>query len=83
MKWLKAWKKEVDKSLTVIGYESPDLPGVRIESRKKKEFHPNRRTYAGKDYWEHTSYYLIRDGKEKYYGTLRDAKAAAEKEETK
>ena len=55
--------------------------GYNIESRKRPIPHANGGGYNGAKYWMYTSYYLIRpDGTEKEYHSLKDAKAAAEKE---
>lgn len=72
-KWIKTGKT-VSKEGTDIRYESPDLPGVMIESRKRHIPHA-----GGRGTWDHTTYFLIRpDGSEKEYWALKDAKAAAE-----
>lgn len=74
IRWIKTGKK-VSKEGTDIRYESPALPGVMIESRKRHIPHANGNSGT----WDHTSYSLIRpDGSEKEYWSLKDAKAAAE-----
>ena len=82
------WKKSMTK-LTPNGdgaiartvrYISPGT-GWAIESRKRPIEHANGGGYNGAKYWMFTSYFLIRpDGSEKEYHSLKDAKAAAEKE---
>lgn len=73
IRWIKTGKK-VSAEGTDILYESPNLPGITIESRKRHIRHAN-----GSGTWDHTSYFLMRpDGSEKEYWSLKNAKAAAE-----
>lgn len=74
MKWIKA-EKRVSKEGTTITYTGDY--GLTIESRKRHIPHANR---SGT--WDHTSYWLLKDGKEvKEFFSLKDAKEFAEKEE--
>lgn len=58
----------------LIVYESPQVPGVRIESRRINIPHAN-----GIGYWQKTYYYVIQDDKEKEFERFSDAKEAAER----
>lgn len=72
IKWEKIGKR-ISTSGTTITY-SGEGTALTIESRKRKIPHAN-----GVGTWEHTSYFVLVDGKEveeKY--SLRDAKAFAE-----
>lgn len=74
MKWIKT-EKTVSKEGTTITYTGDH--GLTIESRKRHIPHANR---IGT--WDHTSYWLLKDGKEvKEFFSLKDAKEFAEKEE--
>ncbi len=73
MKWNKTGKK-VNAEGTTITYECDDLPGIKIESRKRHIPHAN-----GVGTWDHTTYFVIGDGvelKEKW--SLKDAQRYAE-----
>lgn len=82
IKWIKVSKTERPEG-TDIRYESADLPGVAIESRKRHIPHAGGNGYMGRTYWDHTTYFLIKpDGSEKEFYSLKDAKKSAEKGET-
>lgn len=71
------WKRSgrrVNAAGTTVIYASAELPGVTVESRKRRIPHANR---VGT--WDHTSYFVVENGadvKERY--TLKDAQAYAE-----
>lgn len=72
MTWKKTGRTVSDNGESTTYYESDD-GRFRIESRKRNIPHSNR-----SGYWQHTSYFLIReDGGEKEYWSLKDAKEAA------
>ena len=71
--WRKTGRQVKDNGESTTFYESED-GRIRIESRKRAIEHANR-----EGFWMHTSYFLISDGAEKEYYSLRDAKEAAEK----
>lgn len=72
MKWNKTEKK-VNAEGTTITYECDELPGIKIESRKRHIPHAN-----GVGTWDHTSYFVIKDGKETEKWSLKDAQKYAE-----
>lgn len=73
------WEK-IEKSVivgigTTITYRAKEYPMLIVQSRKRHIPHAN-----GVGTWEHTSYFVIWQGKEiKECYSLKDAKAAAEK----
>ena len=72
-KWTKSGKLVVSDGTTII-YSCDESP-YTIESRRKQIPHSNR---SGS--WEHTSYFVIKDGKDlKECFSLKDAKAYVEK----
>ncbi len=72
MIWKKTGRAVMGTGESTTYYESDD-GRFRIESRKRNILHANR-----DGYWQHTSYFLIReDGSEKEYWSLKDAKEAA------
>lgn len=74
MKWNKT-EKTVNAEGTTITYECDDLPGIKIESRKRHIPHAGGREGT----WDHTTYFVIGDGvelKEKW--SLKDAQKYAE-----
>lgn len=72
MTWKKTGRTVKGTGESTTYYESDD-GRFRIESRKRNILHSNR-----EGYWQHTSYFLIReDGSEKEYWSLKDAKEAA------
>lgn len=76
-KWVRTTKR-VNSDGTTITYESPDSI-YTIGSRKRHIPHAN-----GSGTWDHTSYFVLRDGVEiieKF--SLRDAKEYIEMEEFK
>ena len=73
MKWNKT-EKTVNAEGTTITYECDELPGIKIESRKRHIPHAGGR--AGT--WDHTSYFVIKDGKETEKWSLKDAQKYAE-----
>lgn len=73
MKWNKI-SKLVSSEGTTITYECDALQGITIESRKRHIPHANR---AGT--WDHTSYFVIKDGKETEKWSLKDAQEYAER----
>ena len=83
MKWekrgskIKTGKQDGEGYQKTVFYATPD-DRYRIESRRRAIPHANR-----SGYWMHTSYFLIVDGEEKEYFSLKDAKAAAEEREAK
>lgn len=74
MNWTKTGRivKSNGESTTI--YETTD-GRIRIESRKKAIPHAN----GNRGCWMHTSFFLIWDGNEKEFWSLKDAKAYAEK----
>ena len=74
MIWTKTGRTVYGNGESTTAYETTDGK-FRIESRKKAIQHAN----GCNGYWMHTSYFLIHDGTEKEYYSLRDAKEAAEK----
>lgn len=74
MKWIKTGRKVSANGESTVYYEANDAP-YSIESRKRAIRHAN-----GTGHWMHTSYFLIsKDGTEKEYYSLKDAKEAAER----
>ena len=71
--WKRAGPQDEPNGGSTTFYDSEDAR-IRIESRKRAIEHANR---VG--YWLHTSYFLIANGAEKEFYSLRDAKEAAEK----
>ena len=73
IKWEKIGRAVTFDGTTII-YEGKGTPYL-IESRKRRIPHANR-----PGTWDHTSYFVIKDGKELVEKmTLRDAKEAAQK----
>lgn len=74
MKWIKTGRTESENGETTVYYKS-SVGRFEIESRKRAIPHAN-----GVGHWMHTSYFLTdtKDGSQKEYYALRDAKAAAE-----
>ena len=72
MKWRKTGRAVKGNGETTVYYESDDGQ-LRIESRKRQIPHSNR-----SGHWMFTSYFLIHEGSEKEYHSLKDAKEAAE-----
>lgn len=66
----------ISSDSTINVYRSALNPGVRIESRRIKVSHSNN---VG--YWEYTTFFVVYENpvKEKEFGSLREAKAAAER----
>ena len=74
MNWTKTSRTVHSDGGSTVRYECDGL--MAVESRKRPIPHASR-----SGYWMHTTYFLIRpDGTEKEYRSLKDAKAAAEKE---
>lgn len=74
MRWKRCGKTTRGNGEQTITYESVNPAGFWIESRKRLIPHAGGRPGG----WLFTSYYLIdKDGKEKEYYSLRDAKEAA------
>lgn len=73
IKWTKTGRQVEPDGGSTVFYQSDD-DRIRIESRKRAIEHANRGGY-----WLHTSYFLIANGAEKEFYSLRDAKEAAEK----
>lgn len=73
MKWERTGRKVKANGESITYYKSDD-GRFSIESRKKAIPHANGRP----GFWMFTSYFLIKDGAEKEYFSLKDAKAAAE-----
>jgi hypothetical protein len=71
------WQKSgkiIRHDVTVIFYECADVP-YTIESRRKQIPHAN-----GSGTWDHTSYFVIRDGEDlNECFTLKDAKEYVKK----
>ncbi len=62
------------KTIIYSGHDANGATGIRIESRKRHIPHAN-----GSGTWDHTTYFVIKDGREiieRY--TLKDAKKYAE-----
>lgn len=77
-KWIRTTKR-VNSDGTTITYENPESI-YSIESRKRHIPHANNRSGT----WDHTSYFVLRDGEEiieKF--SLRDAKAYINEKEFK
>lgn len=74
MKWEKTGRQVLANGESTTFYSTTD-GRIRIESRKRAIPHAGGRGGC----WMHTSYFLIHDGTEKEYYSLRDAKEAAEK----
>lgn len=74
MKWIKTGREVRLNGESTVYYEAVNAP-YSIESRKRAIRHAN-----GAGHWMHTSYFLIfKDGTEKEYYSLKDAKEAAER----
>ena len=73
MKWNKI-SKTTNSEGTTITYKCDALPGITIESRKRHIPHAN-----GVGTWDHTSYFVIKDGKETEKWSLKDAQEYAER----
>lgn len=73
MKWNKI-SKSVNSEGTTITYECDALQGITIESRKRHIPHANR---GGT--WDHTSYFVMKDGEETEKWSLKDAQEYAER----
>lgn len=72
IKWEKT-KRQVSTEGTTITYSGKGTD-IEIESRKRHIPHAN-----GKGTWDHTSYFVLEDGKEvKEKQSLKDAKEFAE-----
>lgn len=71
MKWTKTGRAVKGNGESTTFYESGEY---RIESRKRAIPHAN----GNPGVWFHTTYFLIHDGKETEYWSLKDAKEAAE-----
>lgn len=69
-RWEKTGRTVYSNGESTTVYESGDLT---IESRKRAIPHANR-----EGVWFQTSFFLIKDGEEKEYWSLKDAKEAAE-----
>lgn len=77
MTWKKVGRTVRDDGSATTRYESGRFA---IESRKRPIPHANGRPGV----WFHTTYFLAKtDGSEKEYYSLKEAKAAAEKEENR
>ena len=74
-KWFKAGRSVQANGESTTYYDTEDAK-YQIESRKRAIPHSGR---AGS--WMHTSYFLIWDGGEKEFMSLKDAKNYAEKME--
>lgn len=72
--WKRTGRQDEPNGGSTTFYDSDD-GRIRIESRKRAIAHANNRG----GYWLHTSYFLIANGAEKEFYSLRDAKEAAEK----
>lgn len=72
MTWTKTGRTVYGNGESTTAYETTD-GRLRIESRKKAIPHAN-----GYGCWMHTSYFLIWNGNEKEFWSLKDAKAYAE-----
>lgn len=73
MKWTKTGREVKASGESTTFYESDD-GRFEIQSRRRAIPHASRGGY-----WMHTSYFLIADGAEKEFWSLKDAKAAAER----
>lgn len=78
MKWIKIGRTVNEEGTTVCyAGEGTDLT---IESRKRHIPHaPGKLGYNGATYWDHTTYWVLKDGEElKECYSLKDAKEYAE-----
>lgn len=73
MKWTKTGHEVKANGESTTFYES-DNGVYQIESRKRAIPHAGGRS----GYWMHTTYFLIWDGREKKFYSLKDAKYYAE-----
>lgn len=73
MKWIKAGKTMSEEGSTIT-YTCDEIPGIKIESRKRHIPHAN-----GEGTWDYTSYFVIKGEKVKEKQSLADAKSLAER----
>ena len=73
LKWEKTGREVKGNGESTTYYTADN--GFRIESRKKAIPHAGGRPGC----WYHTTYFLIIDGEEKEFWSLKDAKEAAER----
>ena len=62
LKWTKTGRT-VSPEGTTITYAAEGT-GLTIESRKRHIPHANRSGYCRSGYWDHTTYYILKDGEE-------------------
>lgn len=72
-KWEKVEVEVFENGEKTLVYKNAKYPGVKLESRKRAIPYVK---CAG--HWMHTSYFVCKDGSEKEYSQMRDAKAAIE-----